>query len=338
MKQVIECAYCDGKAQLQKENRVLKYRKEDFNVIEHFYKCNSCNEEFTTTESDTVTLLQTHNQYREQHHIPFPEEIIGIRDNYELSAKKMSEVLGLGVNGYSNYEKGEIPKPAIGNLISTSSNPIVFKTMLLKAKEVFSENSFKKVLNRLDLLIDNDKRPEPFFCKIDLYDTPNSFTGYRKPNKERIANTLMCFIQKGNKNFNDKLKLNKLLFYADFYSYNLYGQSITGLSYRAIDYGPVPTFYDNLYTFFENENFIESKWIKVSKNSAKEVFITKEKFDKSIFSKNEILIIEMIAEKFKDSSSWDLVDLSHTEKGWIDLNTQKQVLNYQKYAFELSGI
>ena len=338
MKKVIECAYCDGKAQLQKENRILKYRKEDFNVIEHFYKCNSCNEEFTTTESDTVTLLQAHNQYREKHHIPFPEEIMEIRDNYELSAKKMSEVLGLGVNGYSNYEKGEIPKPAIGNLISTSSNPIVFKTMVIKAEEMFSDNSYEKVLNRLNSLIDNDKKAEPFYYRINLYDTPNTFTGFRKPNKERIGNILMCFIQKGNENFNDKLKLNKLLFYSDFYSYSLYGQSITGLSYRAIDYGPVPTFYDNLYTFFENENLIESKWIKAPNNSAKEVFITKGKFDRSIFSENEILILEMIAEKFKDSSSWDLVDLSHTEKGWIDLNAQKEVLNYQKYAFELSGI
>ena len=107
MKQVIECAYCDGQAQLQKTGKELKYRAELFKVVEHFYKCEKCAEEFTTTETDSVTLLQAHNQYRERHFIPFPEEILAIRDKYELSATKLSEVLGLGINGYGNYEKGE---------------------------------------------------------------------------------------------------------------------------------------------------------------------------------------------------------------------------------------
>ncbi|MBK7883908.1 MAG: hypothetical protein IPJ81_08950 [Chitinophagaceae bacterium] len=95
MKKVIECPYCDGYANLEKQTKELSYRKELFKVIEHFYKCNKCNEEFTTTETDTVTLLQAYNQYREKYSIPFAEEIISLREKYELSAIKMSEVLGL---------------------------------------------------------------------------------------------------------------------------------------------------------------------------------------------------------------------------------------------------
>jgi hypothetical protein len=35
-------------------------------------------------------------------------------------------------------------------------------------------------------------------------------------------------------------KMNKLLFYIDFLSYRQRGIAITGLCFRAIDFGPVP--------------------------------------------------------------------------------------------------
>jgi len=41
---------------------------------------------------------------------------------------------------------------------------------------------------------------------------------------------------------------NEQLFVADFtHYYKNYGATITGLSYRAIKYGPVPANYDNIY-------------------------------------------------------------------------------------------
>lgn len=66
MKQKIECPYCDGTANLQKEAKELNYRKDAFKIVAHFYKCEKCNEEFTTTEADTISLMQAHNQYREK--------------------------------------------------------------------------------------------------------------------------------------------------------------------------------------------------------------------------------------------------------------------------------
>ena len=92
--------------------------------------------------------MQAHNQYRERHSIPFIEDICAIRGNYELPANKMSEVLGLGVNGYSNYEKGEIPTPAIGNLINTISDPNVFIGLLHRAKNIFTKNAYEKATAR----------------------------------------------------------------------------------------------------------------------------------------------------------------------------------------------
>ena len=39
-------------------------------------------------------------------------------------------------------------------------------------------------------------------------------------------------------------------FYIDFLSYREYGSAMTGLTYRAIDYGPVPEKWDKIYSEF----------------------------------------------------------------------------------------
>lgn len=338
MKQIIDCAYCDGQAHLQKAERDLIYRKETYRVVEHFYKCKKCREEFTTTESDTLSFLQAQNQYREQFSIPFPDEIAEIRDIYKLNAKKMSEVLGLGVNGYSNYEKGEIPTPAIGNLISTAGRPEVFKTMLEKAEHYFSHGTYVSTLERVNCLISNEKHSQPFYAKLNQCSEPNSATGFKKTNKDKIANILVAYIRNCKVEYNDRLKLNKLLFYTDFVYYKQYGSSITGLSYRAIDFGPAPTFYDNIFTYFQNENVIQSNWIKDCNGTAKETFLTEAEFDEELFTAEEQGVINTIIEKFKETSSWDLVDLSHKEQGWKKLHREKGIIDYQEFAFDLIGV
>ena len=146
--------------------------------------------------------------------------------------------------------------------MSTASRAEVFKTMLEKAKHYFSNGSYLNAIEKVNCLIEEENSSQPFYVKLNQYAEPSSYTGFRRPNKDKIAGVLISFISKCNNEYNDKLKLNKLLFYTDFVSYKLSGYSITGLSYRAIDYGPAPSCYDNIYTYFENENIITSKWIK----------------------------------------------------------------------------
>lgn len=338
MKKKIDCPYCDGSANLHKEAKELRYRKEVFKIVAHYYKCEKCDEEFTTTESDTISLTQVHNQYREKNNIPFPEEIAGIRQKYELSASKMSEVLGLGANGYSNYENGEIPTPAYGNLISAASEPQTFLNLLDKAKEHFSENAFKKVRERVIYILQTTRESKDICSTLNVYYEPNNYTGYKKPVPGKIANLVTYYIQHSKPDFNDKLKLNKQLFFTDFTHYKNFGSSISGLSYRAIKYGPVPANYDNIYAYLENEQLISSQFLKLSNGGAREVFVSEADFDKNLFTEEEKETIHTIIKKFGDMSTWDIVDLSHEEKAWKELEANKELIGYQDYAFELKAV
>src|SRR5690606_29871151 len=115
---------------LTKERRSMNFRKETFKIVFHYYKCEDSGEQFTTTSLDELNMNQLYNQYRDKFNILFPDEIIKIREKYGLSAAKMSEILGFGVNTYRQYEAGEIPSTANAKLIQMIDDPMKFIDMV----------------------------------------------------------------------------------------------------------------------------------------------------------------------------------------------------------------
>ena len=61
MKTKMDCPYCDGSAILKDEIREIKYKESALSVKAYFYRCESCQEEFTTTETDTHTMKHVLN-------------------------------------------------------------------------------------------------------------------------------------------------------------------------------------------------------------------------------------------------------------------------------------
>jgi putative zinc finger/helix-turn-helix YgiT family protein len=116
---------------LAKEQRTMEFRKVPFEIVFHSYRCEDSGEQFTSTELDELNTNQVYNQYRDRFNIPFPDEIAKIRGKYGVSAAKMSEILGLGVNSYRQYESGEMPSVSNAKLIQMADNPSNFKDMVL---------------------------------------------------------------------------------------------------------------------------------------------------------------------------------------------------------------
>ena len=86
--------------------------------------------------------------------------------------------------------------------------------------------------------------------KLEQYlfntDLPNEFTGYQKPNMQKLAHMVIFFAEKLKP---WKTQLNKLLFYADFQTFALTGFSMSGVKYRAIDMGPVPNNFSSIFEY-----------------------------------------------------------------------------------------
>lgn len=329
MKKIIECPMCDGSAKLLSEKRKRTFRKEEFEVTEFFYHCEQCGEEFTTTETDEVNISQVYNQYREKYNIPFPEQLTKIKNEYGLNSTNFAKLLGFGVNQFANYEKGEIPNQSNATLLSMCADPAEMLKIVEKKKEVLSESQYKKVGKRLNELIEREGAFEPSKYYFNRMQTPDRFMGYQVPSFEKFANMVLYFLN----NARFKVRLNKLLFYADFLHFKNFGTAISGAKYAALPMGPVPDNYAPIFGLIERSGYVLTDLI-----DDYEGFVPKEKFNKDLFTPNELETMQNVLDVFKYKKTNEIVDLSHEEKAWIENEKEKRLISYQDYAFDLKAV
>lgn len=320
---------------LIKERRSMEFRKESFDVIFHTYKCEDSGEYFTTQEMDEVNINQVHNQYRDAHNIPFPDEITRIREKYGVSAAKMSMILGFGANSYRKYEAGEMPSVSNARLIQVADDPSKFIDMVLLCEDLGKVDIGKLVAKAKKIKAEKERNFFDFNIKDYLLGShlADVYSGYRNPNFEKFSEMVVFFSEK-LKPF--KTKLNKLLFYADFEMFKQTCFSISGVRYKAIPKGPVPNNFQSIFEYLENNKTIDICYVTFPQGYTGEQYIARKDrpFNKDLFTEQELSILNEVARKFKDTNTGDIVEISHKEKAWIDNEKQKDEISYE-YAFDL---
>ena len=333
----MQSPFTGGITTLEKEQRILEFRKDSFEIIYHFYLCSDTKEQFTTTEIDNLNINQVHNKYREKYGIPFLDEIRNIREIYGLSAAKMSEVLGLGANIFRNYEAGEMPSVATGRLIRLASDPAEFKKLLEMSKNSLEPHEYERVKKKVE-----SAESECGIFNINMTNWifsnkyPNIHNGYRVPSLRRVGNMVRYFARY-NSPFTTAL--NKLLFYADFGHFKKHGTSISGMYYKAIQRGPVPENYGSVYNEIINAGYarIEEKDFKdfVGEQflaDSKEVVIE----DKELFTQSELETLKQVSQRFLGKNTKQIVHMSHEEPAWKNNVDDFQRISFE-YAFRLKN-
>ena len=295
--------------------------------------------EFTTDETDEVTVQQVYNQYREKYKLPFPEQIQAIREKYQISASKMSEVLGFGINVYRQYESGEVPNQSNARLIQLAKDPAEFRKLVLLSN-AFNDKEQDKILRRIEGLIQAEKN---YFYQLIINDyllcndtEPSAKNGYVLPNLEKIQNVIIYLVEHI---VPWKTGLNKLLFYTDFIHYRNYGKSIMGLQYRAIPLGTVPSNYDRILANVVEKELVQVEYVQFNNGNVGENYKPNplHPFDESLFSEQELKTLQNVVKNFKDKKTNQIVAINHQEKAWIDNHEQRGLVDYE-YAFGLRCI
>lgn len=327
--------FTGGKVELKTEMKKLEYRKEKFSICFHFYKCVDSGEEFTDTESDELNIAQVHNKYRSKFGIPFVEEIKAIREQYGLSAAKMSEVLGLGVNVYRQYEGGEIPSVATGRLIRLAKDPQEFRKLLDISQGAFEPHEYDRVLRKVNQAAPVDAIDEKLYFYLFESKYPNILNGFRMADIKRIAGMILFFAQE-NKPFTTAL--NKLLFYADFIHFKKYGNGISGLCYKAFAKGPVPNNYGSVYNYLLNKGLINVTEVAfqdfVGDQFFSDVNIKLNEENDPLFAASEVAVLKAVSKKFKGKTTKEIVQLSHLESAWQNNADMSGRISYE-YSFGL---
>lgn len=320
------------------EKRAMDFRKERFQIVFHYYKCEESGERFTTTRMDEINLNQLYNQYRDKFNIPFPDEITAIRQKYGVSATKMAEILGFGTNSYRQYEAGEMPSVSNARLIQMISDPNKFIEMVSLCDSLDEKTKEKYIQKAKQLAEERARNSFAFNLKDYLLGNhlADIYSGYRNPSFEKFTEMVVYFSEQIKPY---KTKMNKLLFYADFLMFKQSCFSISGVRYHAIDMGPVPYNFQSIFEYLANEDKVDIHYIEFPNGGIGEQFIarTDRPFNSTLFSEIELEVLQKIVTTFKTTTTNDIIELSHLEKAWKENEQTKNVISYE-YAFELKQI
>ncbi len=300
------------------EVRTATFRKEEYSYI-HTGIIDEDGEMWTTTEMDEANIFQVYNQYRIKHGIPFPDEIIGIREHYGLSAAKMAQILGFGINQYRMYEDGEVPSVSNARTIIAAREKDVFLSFVEASKSEMNEQEYLRIKKKVEAA-DGDYKPIV---------QPSEYTGFRSLSTDKVANVVRLIISTIGSTF--VTKMNKLLFYADFIHYKNHGYGITGITYKALPFGPVPEHWGTLYSSLPGIDMEE--FVYPSGQSGIKLEATEN--TNNILNESEISTIEKVCSLFSNMSAGEISQTSHLEKAWIENKDNRSAISYQD-AFALN--
>jgi uncharacterized phage-associated protein len=134
--------------------------------------------------------------------------------------------------------------------------------------------------------------------------------------REKLINAIIYFVQ--NTKHCHTLKLFKLLNFLDFEHYRQTGRSVTGQRYVAWKQGPAPNALWHELQKGGGKDFQRAILLVAEKDDLTEKLLRRElkpktSFDKKIFTKRELAIMERLAFFFADLKAENMSDFSHKQ-------------------------
>ncbi len=113
------------------------------------------------------------------------------------------------------------------------------------------------------------------------------------------------------------IKLNKILFHADFMAYGLFGSPITGMEYVKLEHGPGPKGFVRI-----REQMVKNRDIAIEKRPAgtgkppDRVVALRDPDIKSHFTAPEIALVDEWIALLRGVDAYVISDLTHGYRGW----------------------
>lgn len=329
----IFCTNCNKKVNYSIRKSIIKeYKGQIVNVEENIAVCNECGKDIFVPDIENDNLKRLYARYGELTGIISSEEIIQFRGKYDLSQRDLVSLLGWGKMTINRYERGAVPSKSHSDILkSIISSEESFKQKVNEAYEVGRIN--EKIYNKLKSLFQSSRRNIiKSLLEIELSHQEDISNGFKKFDIERVENIISYVADKVDNLY--KTSLNKYLWFIDFENFKENVRSITGLRYVKQQYGPVieNKGYEEIINLLDDK-FYKEETEDVYNNSTKVKIKSKKNYDMSIFTEEEMDVINAVIMKLKDMKCSKISDESHKESGWIE-NEVNSIISYD-YAEEL---
>ncbi len=121
--------------------------------------------------------------------------------------------------------------------------------------------------------------------------------------------------------------LNKILFYSDFTAYAKYKEAITGEEYFKLRWGPAPKYLLEARDELEKEKAIVVRKRATMRGEQERIVPIGREANLSVFSPDQIAIVDAMIEALKDEDAKSVSGLSHQFYGW-QIAKDREVIPY----------
>ena len=327
----VYCPYCKKEVEYKIEKRELKeFRGIEVNTFENVAICNECNQDLYVNKIEDENNERIYKIYREKANIIKAEDIVKLREKYDISQRELTAILGLGKMTINRYERGGLPTKSQSDyikLLIENEDRFIEKVKEAYENNNITEKTYKKIVSEGQEENISKKRVQENirrYLKEVLNRKPDIYNGYKSLDLEKVEN-IISYIASKVKNLTIT-SLNKYLWYIDMLSFNKRAVAITGLTYQNQKFGPTI-----VYKKYDELSLLDDKYQREdieTENGNTTKIISNENFNLDKINDSEKEIIDTIIKLLKNKKVTDISEMSHREDGW------KKTKRLEKISFE----
>ena len=327
----VYCPYCKKEVEYKIEKRDVKeFRGIEINSYENVAVCKKCHQDLYVNEIEEKNNERIYEIYREKANIIKPQDIVQLREKYDISQRELTAILGFGKMTINRYERGGVPTKSQSDyikLLIENDNKFVEKVKESYKNGNINEKTYGKIVSEgLNINISKEEVQDNIrkYLKFVLSRKPDIYNGYKDLDIEKIEN-IISYIASKVKNLTIT-SLNKYLWYIDMLSFNQRSIAITGLTYQNQKFGP--TIVDKKY---DEISLLDDKYTREdieTENGNTTKIISNGNYNLDKITGSEKKIIDAIIKMLKNKSVTDISEMSHREDGW------KKTKRFEKISFE----
>lgn len=313
------------KTVLVEETATFKNSKVDYEASYLF--CENAEELYMEESQIQENDIRLKNAYRRKQGLLTSEEIVAIRLKYGITQSDLCVLLGWGAKTITRYESHQVQDRAHDTILrKIGQDPEWFLVLLADAKEHLSDAAYKKYFEAATRLYEKNK---DIYLKKAIeadyagYAGNKMLHGNTELSLDKVVDVIRYFAASSKIRKLYKVKLMKLLWYADALSYKRRGFAMTGLVYQALPMGAVPVGHNAIIDLKD----VPCEEVDMGEGNGY-YFSLSEPTTYKTLTEDDVKILDAVIEKLGSMSKTEIVAFMHKEEAY-EKTTFKDIISFE---------
>lgn len=294
--------------------------------------CDVAEELYMNEQQMQENDIRLKDAYRKEQGLLTSSEICSIRSKYRISQRDFCILLGWGGKTITRYEGHQVQDKAHDTILKKIDRDSEwFLSLLSDARESLAVETYQKYLDAATALY--EKNQDLYLRKAieasyaGFYGN-QLFHGKTELSLDKVVDMIRYFAASKQITNLYKVKLMKLMWYADALSYKKRGFAITGLVYQAMPMGAVPVGHNSII----NLKDVPCEEVDLGEISAYH-FSLKESISFEFLSEEDKKLLDIVIDKLGKMTKNQIVSFMHQEQAYVETKP-REVISFE-YARNL---